>query len=243
MFKDLHCHLLPGIDDGCKTIEDSIKILKQAEKDGVVEMILTPHYIENSQYNCNNKNKRELLEKLQEEAEKENIHIKLYLGNENYISEKFVELLLNREITTLNNTRYLLLEFPLNQTYQNSKQILYKLVTIGCVPILAHPERYRDFQKNPRLAEEYVRMGVLLQGNYKSLFDKYGKEARKTLEIFLKKKLISFLGSDAHHLDEFKIEKARKKIKKLVRDEQYVEDLFINNFDKVVKDEEISKYI
>ena len=238
MFKDLHCHLLPGIDDGSKSLEESIRILKVAESEGVTEMILTPHYIENSKYNCNNKDKRELLDRLVEETRRENINIKLYLGNEAYIAENFVELLTKREITTLNNSRYLLLEFPLNQTYQNSKEILYELLTIGCVPILAHPERYRDFQKNQSLAEEYVRMGILLQGNYKSLFGKYVIAAKKTLEIILKKGLISFLGSDTHHRDDYQIEKARKKIKKIVKSEKIVDDLFCNNFDKVIKDED-----
>lgn len=241
MFKDIHCHLLPGIDDGSRTLEESINIIKIAEAEGVTEMILTPHYIENSKYSCNNKDKKELLELLRAGLKRENINVRLYLGNEAYITDNFVELLMKKELTTLNNSRYLLLEFPLNQTYQNSKEILYELVTIGCVPILAHPERYRDFQRNPSLAEEYVRMGILLQGNYKSLFGKYGKEAKKTLEIFLKKGLITFLGSDTHHHADYQIEKARKVVKKIVKDEKQVENLFCHNFDKVVRDEDINR--
>ena len=240
MFKDLHCHLLPGIDDGSKTIEESIETLRRAEKEGVTEIVLTPHYIENTRYNCNNKNKKELFEKLEKAMHEAGINIKLYLGNENYMSENFIELLKNKEIMTINNSRYLLFEFPLNQIYQNSKEVLYELVTIGCVPILAHPERYRDFQKHPELAEEYARMGILLQGNYKSLFGKYGREAKKTLKIFLKKGLITFMGSDMHHTDDYLVEKARKKVKRLVKDDQKVEDLFCNNFDKVIRDEEFN---
>ena len=151
MFKDLHCHLLPGIDDGSRTIEESIETLRRAEKEGVTEIVLTPHYIENTRYNCNNKNKKELFVKLNDAMHEAGIDIKLYLGNENYMSENFVELLKNKEIMTINNSRYLLFEFPLNQIYQNSKEVLYELVTMGCVPILAHPERYRDFQKHPEL--------------------------------------------------------------------------------------------
>ena len=108
MFKDLHCHLLPGIDDGSKTIEESIETLRRAEKEGVTEIVLTPHYIENTRYNCNNKNKKELFEKLESAMQEAGIDIKLYLGNENYMSENFVELLKNREIMTINNSRYLL---------------------------------------------------------------------------------------------------------------------------------------
>ena len=240
MFKDLHCHLLPGIDDGSKTIEESIETLRRAEKEGVTEIVLTPHYIENTRYNCNNKNKKELFVKLNDAMHEAGIDIKLYLGNENYMSENFVELLKNKEIMTINNSRYLLFEFPLNQIYQNSKEVLYELVTMGCVPILAHPERYRDFQTHPELAEEYARMGILLQGNYKSLLGKYGREAKKTLKIFLKKGLITFMGSDIHHTDDYLIDKARKKVKRIVKEDSKVEDLFCNNFDKVIKDEEFN---
>ena len=239
MFKDLHCHLLPGIDDGSSTIEESIETLRRAEKEGVTEIVLTPHYIENTRYNCNNKNKLELFKKLKKEMSKQDINIKLYLGNENYMSMNFIELLENKEIMTINNSRYLLLEFPLNQIYKNSKECLYELVTKGYVPILAHPERYRDFQKNPELVEEYTRMGVLLQGNYKSLLGKYGSKAKKTLKVLLKKDLITFLGSDMHHTDDYEIEKALKKVKKIVKDENRVEDISFNNFDKVIANKEL----
>lgn len=240
MFKDIHCHLLPGIDDGSKNIEETIKILKKAEADGVTEIVFTPHYICNSKYSCNNKDKSELMQQLVKAIKDENINIKVYLGNEVYINDNFLDLMMKREIMTINNSRYLLLEFPLNQIYQNSKEILYQLVTIGCVPILAHPERYSVFQKKPELVEEYVRMGILMQGNYKSLFGKYGRNAKKTLEILLKKGLISFLGSDTHHYDEYLIDKARKKVKKIVKSEEVVENLFCNNFDKVVNDQDFS---
>ena len=239
MFKDIHCHLLPGIDDGSNSIEESIEILRRAEKEGVSEIVLTPHYIENTRYNCNNKNKQDLFEKLKETMEQSGINIKLYLGNENYMSMNFIELLENNEIMSINNSRYLLLEFPLNQIYKNSKECLYELVTKGYVPILAHPERYRDFQNNPDLVEEYTRMGILLQGNYKSLLGKYGSKAKKTLKILLKKDLITFLGSDIHHIEDYQIDKAYKKVKRIVKDENRVVDIFSNNFNKVITNEEI----
>ena len=74
----------------------------------------------------------------------------------------------------------------------NSKEILYKLVVSGYVPILAHPERYKLFQKHPDHIDEYLRMGVLLQGNYKSLFGKYGSDCQEDFKIFLKKEKNNF---------------------------------------------------
>ena len=79
MFKDIHCHLLPGIDDGSSSIEESIEILRRAEKEGVSEIVLTPHYIENTRYNCNNKNKKESFEILIKAIKQAGINIKLYI--------------------------------------------------------------------------------------------------------------------------------------------------------------------
>ena len=235
--KDIHSHLLFGIDDGCKDINESISLLKEAEKQGVTELMITPHYIEESKYNCNNEEKQKLFDQLVEKTKEENINIKLYLGNEVFINDNFLKLLKKKEIKTLNNSKYVLLEFPFGNMLYNTKDIIYELVVAGYVPILAHPERYRIFQRHPDHIEEYLRMGVLLQGNYKSLFGKYGREAKKTLIYFLKKHQITFLGSDCHHEKDFKIKKLKKKLKSIVKSDNMIEDLLENNFNKVVMNE------
>ena len=235
--KDIHSHLLFGIDDGCKDINESISLLKEAEKQGVTELMITPHYIEESKYNCNNEEKQKLFDQLVEKTKEENINIKLYLGNEVFINDNFLKLLKKKEIKTLNNSKYVLLEFPFGNMLYNTKDIIYELVVAGYVPILAHPERYRIFQRHPDHIEEYLRMGVLLQGNYKSLFGKYGSQAKKTLIYFLKKHQITFLGSDCHHEKDFKIKKLKKKLKSIVKSDNMIEDLLENNFNKVVMNE------
>ena len=235
--KDIHSHLLFGIDDGCKDINESISLLKEAEKQGVTELMITPHYIEESKYNCNNEEKQKLFDQLVEKTKEENINIKLYLGNEVFINDNFLKLLKRKEIKTLNNSKYVLLEFPFGNMLYNTKDIIYELVVAGYVPILAHPERYRIFQRHPDHIEEYLRMGVLLQGNYKSLFGKYGREAKKTLIYLLKKHQITFLGSDCHHEKDFKIKKLKKKLKSIVKSDNMIEDLLENNFNKVISNE------
>lgn len=232
--KDLHCHILPGIDDGCSDLEESLRVLKQAEEAGIQEMILTPHYIVDSKYNCNNKRKKKLFNNLVKEAKKQKISVKLYLGNEIYISDDIIQLIEKEEIQTLAGSKYLLIEFPFGNMFQNTKDILYELILLGYVPILAHPERYRVFQKHPDHMEEYLRMGVLLQGNYKSLFGKYGREPKKTIRYFLKKGWITFLGSDVHHEEDFKIKKLKKKLRFILRDHEVIEDLISRNFDKII---------
>lgn len=237
--KDLHSHLLPGLDDGCNDITESINLLKIAQEQGITDLVLTPHYMEETKYTSNNQEKNKRFEELKKEAQKENITIRLYLGNEVYMTEHFKELLEKKEITTINNSKYLLFEFPMGNMFYNSKEILYDLIVAGYVPILAHPERYRIFQRHPDHIDEYLRMGVLLQGNYKSLYGKYGKDAKKTLTYFLKNNKITFLASDCHHEQDFKLKKLKKKLKTIVKSDNMIEDLLENNFNKVILNENI----
>ena len=237
--KDIHSHLLFGIDDGSKSIDESILLLKEMKKHGLEELILTPHYVEGSRYNCNNKNKLKLFEELKQRVKEENIDVKLYLGNEVYITTKFIELIKNDEIRTLNNSKYLLFEFPLRHVYKNTSEIISDLVSNGYIPVLAHPERYEIFEHHPDMLEEYLRKGVLMQGNLTSLFNVYGRTARKTLEYFLKNKWITFLGSDTHHKVQFDSKKLEKKLLKITKDPEYVEDLLNNNFNKIINNEDI----
>ena len=238
--KDIHSHLIYGVDDGSKSLEESIELLKKMEEAGTTDLMLTPHYVENSKFSCNNKCKKEIFNKLKESAEKENININLYYGNEVFFTDKFLKLIKKGEIRTLNNSKYLLFEFPMSNVYTNSLEHLQVLTRNGCVPVMAHPERYLTFQKNPRELVDYIRAGILLQGNFTSLFGKYGRQSKKTLEFLLKNHLISFLGSDCHHEVKYNEEKLRKMLMKITKDEDYVEDILNNNFDKVINDQDMS---
>lgn len=237
--KDLHSHLLPGIDDGSKTIEESIDLLRKMSNEGIKEIVVTPHYIENSNYTCNNRKKKALLNKLKKKLKEENIDITLYIGNEIYFANNIVELLEKKEIISLNESKYILFEFPMHGSYKNSGEIISKIISCGYIPILAHPERYKTFLKQPNLAEEYLRMGVLLQGNYTSLFRKYGKKSEKLLKYYIKKGWISFLGSDTHHEFNYSMKKLEKKLHRINKNKDYIYDITEGNFDKVMKNESI----
>ena len=237
--KDIHSHLLVGIDDGSESFEESIKILKLMEKSGITDLIITPHYVENSQYNCNNKDKKELFKQLIEKKDENNININLYLGNEVFFTSNIIDLIKQGEIRTLNNTRYLLIEFPLHNIYNNTLEVIQRLVSKGVIPVLAHPERYEVFQNNPDIIKEYLRAGVLMQGNFTSLFGKYGPTPKKLLTYYLKNEWITFLGSDTHHEVKYDTRKLEKMLLKITKDKYYVKDLMENNFDKVINDEDI----
>ena len=237
--KDLHSHILFGIDDGCDNLQESIKLLKEMEKAGTTDLLLTPHYVEDTKYDCNNADKKLLFEELKVKAKMENIHINLYLGNEVFFTSEFLKYLKEGQIRTLNNSKYLLFELPVSNIYSNTLEVLQQLTMNGCVPVLAHPERYLSIQKNPNSIVEFLRAGILLQGNLTSLFGKYGKDAEKTLKFLLKNKLISFLGSDTHHEVKYHEKKLEKELMKITKDKEYVQDLLYRNFDKVINDEDI----
>lgn len=233
---DLHSHILYGVDDGAKNIEESIQIIDHLYQNGVRHIMLTPHYIENSKYCCNNERKKEILKILQAKCP----NVNLYLGNEVYISENILELVRNHEIMTLNGSKYLLIELPMNNEIKNLDSIIFELLRNQMIPIIAHPERYSYVQNNIHYFDEFQNMGVLLQGNYESLFDQYGKTARKTLKKLLKEDAISFLGSDIHHITHpSHIDQLDKKLSKIVKDPCRKKELLEDNFLKVINNREI----
>ena len=121
----------------------------------------------------------------------------------------------------------------------NSIEICNELIKNGYVPVLAHPERYYAFQKNPKMVEEFIKSGILLQANFTTLFGKYGRVPLKTLKLFLKKKWITLLGSDTHHSVEYNRVKLEKKLLRITKDKEYVKALMEENFDRVVQNEDI----
>lgn len=232
--KDIHSHLLFGIDDGCKNIEESLSLLKQMELQGVTDLVLTPHYVPNSKYVCNVENKRKVFNLLQNEIKKQNINIRLYLGNEIYLDEDILDLLKNKEMESINDSKYLLIEFPMSSYPNKALNIFSELIYNGYTIILAHPERYTYINKDTKLLDECLDMGVLFQGNYESLFGKYGTHAKKMLKKLLKNKQISFLAGDIHHSATLDLKKLEKKLRKYLTSDE-INDILNNNFDKVIR--------
>ena len=232
---DIHSHIMYGIDDGSKNIETSLEILKDAYNNGVTDIFLTPHYVEDSRYNTNNNDKEEILNTLKEKLKEENVNINLYIGNEIFINENISKYIDNKEIASLNNSNYLLIELPMGRMFNNTKEIFFNLIREGYIVILAHPERYRYLQEDEKKLEELLEMGILLQGNYRSLFGYYGKDAKKALSKFIKKHQISFIGSDIHKNDGYNLKKLEKKILKLSKDENYTNMIIRGNAEKILK--------
>lgn len=232
---DIHSHILYSIDDGARNKDEAIQLLKKYEELGFTEIILTPHYMENTEYEATIETKNKLINELQKET-----NIKLYIGNEVYFSDKTLELFNKNKISTLNNSKYMLIELPLSNKLKDLEEMIYDLTVSKIVPIIAHPERYSYVQENINYLDNLKELGVLFQINYGSLIGKYGKKCQKTAKKLLKKNYISFVGSDIHRIDRtIDIEESIKKLKKIVKKQEIVDDLTINNIKKVIENKDI----
>lgn len=237
---DFHSHIIPNIDDGSTSMKDTINMINEARQAGFTEIISTSHYIQ-KYYDLDCFEREKILDIIKKKvSEKKEINIKLYLGSEIYFTPEIIELVKNKKASTINNTRYLLFELPMNTKPLFVKEMVYKLMQNGYIPIIAHPERYSYVQENIRYIEELAGMGVLFQSNYGSIIGIYGNSAKKTLKKLLKNNLISFLGSDVHRTGQIypKIPKALKKLRKILSAEE-LEKLTTLNAQKVLKDEDL----
>lgn len=235
---DMHSHILPGIDDGAKNIEESINMLKEAKQAGFTDIISTSHFIEEN-YNTSKEVREIIINKIKQEIH--DIDINIYNGCEAYVSENMQELIKSDILPTINNSRYLLFELPMNNEIIILDKIIYNLKQIGIVPIIAHPERYSYVQDNPNMLIDLIENGVLFQVNYASVIGKYGSKAKKTAEKLLKNNMAHFLGTDTHRQNSIYTEmnKILKRLNKIVTKEK-LEELTTLNPQKVLNNETIN---
>lgn len=235
---DIHSHIIPNVDDGARSVEETFNFLKEAQEAGFTDVILTSHFL----LNYYETNAQELIfwkEKLQEVLKKQGTKINLHSGMEIYITNQMEELLENKKILTLANSRYMLIELPLATNVKYFDYVVYYLEAKGIKPIIAHPERYKCVQKDPDIVEEYIEKGCLIQCNYGSIVNLYGREAEKTIKTILKKNQVHFLGSDVHRENGtyLIILDAIKKIRKIIG-ENKINEITTINPKKILQNEE-----
>lgn len=195
---DIHSHVIPGIDDGAKDSDMAIKMLKKAEGCGTKKLVVTPHFMRGRfDYEYDEVTKE--VDKLRELAKNNDIDIEIYQGQEVYYTDRIVKYYNAGYIGTINGTRYMLIELPmlefnLDEVIDN----LYELQLKGITPIIAHPERYRPFIKRPSLINKLIKEGCLFQLNAGSITGQFGKDVKKTAEIYSMNRVYNFMGSDAH---------------------------------------------
>lgn len=196
---DFHSHIINGVDDGAKTLDMSLQMLKNAESEGVEYICATPHFI-TEEFEICHKKYIEKLDKLVLASREENFSIKILSGLEIYMHPSLPKLYKEKKIWGINGSEYLLIELPMGQFPMYTEDIFYELMLLGAKPILAHPERNYKIMNNHELIINLIKQGVLMQTNVGSLLGDYGKEVKKTAEEFVKRNMIHILGSDGHNI-------------------------------------------
>lgn len=194
---DFHTHILPNIDDGSRSIEETFNLIDEAQKAGFDEIVLTPHYME-GYYETDVAEREVWLDAISKNLFIKNFNGKLYLANEIYMSENLISLLENARASTINNTSYVLFELPLNAEPFNLYDVIYEMLQYKLVPVLAHPERYSYIQREPELLYDLAQKGVLFQVNYGSIIGQYGNSAKIFVKKMFENKYVHFLGTDVH---------------------------------------------
>ena len=196
---DIHCHILPGIDDGPTEWAESLKMCDMAVRDGIRTIVATPH-MNNGHYS---NSKETIIKKIEELRERINgrFELDIFLGADVHVSFDLVERLKSKEIPTINNKGYVLLELPHELLPPNIESLIFNIKVMGITPIITHVERTLWIKKHFQSLKKLVDMGALLQITAMSITGEFGRSAKHWSEKLLKEKLVHIIASDGHSIN------------------------------------------
>lgn len=240
-FIDLHSHIAWDVDDGIKTKEDAIKALEQAIEDGIMGICSTPHVICGKTDTVAFQNILLRQQELMEIAKKMGVYI--YSGAEMFMNIDFLDSLDNGIFQTLNESRYMLVEFDLSRDIHYISYIdeyLDELFCRGFIPIIAHVERFFPTGLDLEMVENWLEMGCLLQTNRTSLMGFQGKVIQRNAHHLVKNKMIHLVASDTHRTVGNRIEKLSDAYQVVIKltDTEYADQLFLRN-PLIILDDEV----
>ncbi len=195
---DIHSHLLFGVDDGARSLEESAAMLDEAAKQGIEAMILTPHF-RGGMFPYPKGRIREHFERLLPEAQKRGIRI--YLGCEYHVDSSMVEHLKNGRCSTMADSEYVLAEFSYGSDIADITEQVRLLLCCGYIPVIAHVERYDCILKHPEGAAHLRKMGAMVQINAGAVLGQEGYQARRCCKRLLKNGWADVVASDCHNTD------------------------------------------
>lgn len=198
---DLHSHLIPGIDDGAKDLDDSVTIIKELINQGFSKIITTPHIISDL-YKNTPETINSGLEILKRRLANDNVEIDISAAAEYYVDYDFEQRIGNENFLTFGE-KYLLIEFSFLEAPRNMYDIIFKLQLEGYVVVLAHPARYQYF--NLKDYESLINRGVLFQLNLLSLIGYYSNQIKTNAKLLIDNKFVSFVGTDCHNLNHARL--------------------------------------
>ncbi|MCA1041623.1 tyrosine protein phosphatase [Bacillus infantis] len=213
---DIHCHILPGIDDGAKTMEDSLSMAEAAVKEGIRSIIATPHH-KNGKFDNTKEEIQRKTDELNVALRTAQIDLTILPGQETRIYGEILEDIDKNEILTLNNTgKYLFVELPSNHVPRYTDKLLYDIQVKGMTPVIVHPERNQEIMERPDLLYQLVKKGALTQVTASSVAGYFGKNIKNFSLQLIDANLTHFVSSDAHNIANrsFKMLEAYDQIEK-----------------------------
>lgn len=197
---DIHCHILPGVDDGAKDWQTSIKLAREAVADGVTHAVCTPHML-NDKYINHNKDVIRLTENFQDMLDDAKIPLTVFPGKEVRISGDLPKALDDDDILFLDEDgQYMLLEFPSDDVPAYTRDMVFKVMQRGITPIIVHPERNNRILKKPTILQNLIKKGCLVQITASSYVGTFGKDIEEMSRKFIEAGQCACFASDAHDL-------------------------------------------
>lgn len=236
---DVHCHILPGVDDGAQTIEEACQMLKIAYEEGIRIIVMTPHHHPRrgmADITELKKKMRVVRDKIPEIGE----DLRIFLGMEVFFREDILDEIEAGKIKLLGKSGYILVEFSPSDDFAYIRNGLQKVQMKGCKVILAHIERYQCMLEDIHYAEELIDMGVYIQVNSGSITGDSGREVKKYVKELMKNRFVHLVGTDAHSTERRrpKMKKAMSYVQKRFGNE-YAEQIFLRNTVAVLKDQDL----
>lgn len=197
---DIHCHILPFVDDGAESMEDAVEMARMAAESGVTAIIATPHcnLPQGEEKNYSSPALQQRFLQLQQAVRAADIPLTILPGCEVFCTPEVPELLRRNQLLTLADSRYLLLEFFFDEELDYMDEMLSAVAQQGYVPVIAHPERYEAVQRTPHIVERWFRAGYIIQLNKGSILGRLGRGAARTSQWILSRGLAHVVASDAH---------------------------------------------
>lgn len=197
---DLHCHILPGVDDGSPDLQESMAMAKKAVEAGITHLFATPHHLNERYVNVKN-DIIDCVFELNECLQQENIPLSVHPGQELRIHQELFVSLEKGEVLTLDNTdKYLLLELPSGHVPTYTQELIYELLLKGITPIIVHPERNKELIENHNLLFKLVQEGALTQLTSGSIIGLFGKNVKSFSKKIIEHNLAHFIATDAHNI-------------------------------------------
>lgn len=237
---DIHSHILPGVDDGAQDPEESIAMLRAAERENVKRIFVTPHQKPDRRSVSREGMERRLAE-LTEEARRQRIEIELFGGGELLYSHDLTERLADGRACTMGHSHYILVEFFPDEEWDRVRDGLYLLGSAGYWPIVAHVERYACLHGRPDRIQELIDMGCYMQMNAGSLTGDWGFRMKRYCLGLIQRRLIHFIATDAHRSQGRRAPQLKKCAQLLEKktDADYAERLLRKNAEYIFLDKEI----